>query len=178
MAAAKPPVDVRTRIACARAEELFMTREENAWKAAVLAAVGTMLLIGVGVAVANIALDANHEEEEARRSASAPAASAPVQVARSSAPAAVVEDCNQYAAQARRDTGRIVRDGVVGGAVGAGVGAAGGAIADGGEGAGKGAGIGAIVGGVAGTLYGLNEENRESDQATAAYQQCMARRGY
>ena len=157
-----------------------MTREENAWKAAVLAAVGTMLLIGVGVAVANSAFDADEAKDEVRRSeaASAPAARAPAHVARASAPAAVVEDCNQYAAQARRDTGRIVRDGVVGGAVGAGVGAAGGAIADGGEGAGKGAGIGAIVGGVAGTLYGLNEENRESDRATAAYQQCMARRGY
>ena len=152
-----------------------MTREENAWKAAVLAAIGTMLLIGVGVAVANIALDADEAQERARR---APAVSAPPRVASASAPAAVVEDCNQYAAQARRDTGRIVRDGVVGGAVGAGVGAAGGAIADGGEGAGKGAGIGAIVGAAAGTLFGLNEENRKSDQATAAYQQCMARRGY
>ena len=150
-----------------------MTRDEKAWKAAVLAAIGTMLLIGVGVAVANIALDASEEKEEARREATAP-----TQVARAAAPRAVVEDCNQYAAQQRRDTGRIVRDGVVGGAVGAGVGAAGGAIADGGEGAGKGAGIGAIVGGVAGTLYGLNQENRKSDQATAAYQQCMARRGY
>ena len=158
-----------------------MTREENAWKAAVLAAIGTMLLIGVGVAVANIALDADQAKEEAYRKASSAAAaraSAPQHVASARAPAAVVEDCNQYAAQTQRNTGRIVRDGVVGGAVGAGVGAAGGAIADGGEGAGKGAGIGAIVGAAAGTLFGLNEENRKSDQATAAYQQCMARRGY
>ncbi|HEX5067561.1 MAG TPA: hypothetical protein VFY49_15690 [Myxococcota bacterium] len=158
-----------------------MTREENAWKAAVLAAIGTMLLIGVGVAVANIALDADEAKEEAHRQASSAAAaraSAPQHVASVRAPAAVVEDCNQYAAQTQRNTGRIVRDGVVGGAVGAGVGAAGGAIADGGEGAGKGAGIGAIVGAAAGTLFGLSEENRKSDQATAAYQQCMARRGY
>lgn len=155
-----------------------MTREENAWKTAVLAAIGTMLLIGVGLAVANVALDADEAKEQARR---APAVSAPApqqRVASAGVPARVVEDCNQYAAQTRRDTGRIVRDGVVGGAVGAGVGAAGGAIADGGEGAGKGAGIGAIVGAAAGTLFGLNEENRKSDQATAAYQQCMARRGY
>jgi hypothetical protein len=159
-----------------------MTREENAWKAAVLAAVGTMLLIGVGVAIANIASDADQAKEEAYRKASSAAAQhsapAPQRVASARAPAAVVEDCNQYAAQTQRNTGRIVRDGVVGGAVGAGVGAAGGAIADGGEGAGKGAGIGAIVGAAAGTLFGLNEENRKNDAATTAYQQCMARRGY
>ncbi|HKC52184.1 MAG TPA: hypothetical protein VKF60_15425 [Myxococcota bacterium] len=91
---------------------------------------------------------------------------------------AVVEDCNQYAALARRDTGRIVRDGAVGGAVGAGVGAAGGAIADGGKGAGKGAGIGALVGATIGALRGLNEENQKSEAARTAYADCLARRGY
>ena len=78
-----------------------MTREENAWKAAVLAAIGTMLLIGVGVAVANSALDADQTKEEAYRKASSAAAaraSAPQHVASARAPAAVVEDCNQYAA--------------------------------------------------------------------------------
>jgi len=91
---------------------------------------------------------------------------------------AVVEDCNQYAAQARRDTGRIVRDGAVGGAVGAGVGAAGGAIADGGKGAGKGAGIGALVGATIGALRGLDEENQKSEAARSAYADCLSRRGY
>jgi hypothetical protein len=153
-----------------------MTREENAWKVVVLAAIGTMLLIGVGIAVANSALDV--DEARARATRAEAASPAPTQVARAAPPATVVEDCNQYAARAQRNTGRIVRDGVVGTAVGAGVGAAGGAIADGGEGAGKGAGIGAIVGAVGGTLFGLSEENRKSDQAMAAYQQCMARRGY
>jgi uncharacterized protein YcfJ len=144
-----------------------MTR--NPWKTAVLAATGTALVLGLGAAIANLS---NRDE---RRPA---AASAPAPRAAAAAPRAVVEDCNQYAMQARRDTGRIVRDGVVGGAVGAGVGAAGGAIADGGSGAGKGAGIGAIAGAAAGTLYGLNDENRKSEAARTAYQQCMARRGY
>lgn len=89
---------------------------------------------------------------------------------------AVVENCNQYAAAAR-DNMRIVKDGAIGGAVGAGVGAAGGAIADGGSGAGKGAGIGAVVGVVGGALYGLNEENKKSERARAAYAECVARRG-
>ena len=90
----------------------------------------------------------------------------------------VVEDCNRYAANAQRDTGRIVRDGAIGGAVGAGVGAAGGAIADGGNGAGKGAGIGALVGATVGALRGLSEENQKSETARQAYADCLARRGY
>ena len=90
----------------------------------------------------------------------------------------VVEDCNQYAAAAKRDTGRIVRDGAIGGAVGAGVGAAGGAIAKGGEGAGKGAGIGAVLGATIGALRGLDQENQKSAAARAAYDECLARRGY
>jgi hypothetical protein len=57
------------------------------------------------------------------------------------------------------------------------VGAASGAIADGGKGAGKGAGIGAIVGATAGALYGLNEENKKSERAQAAYRECVARQG-
>ena len=61
-------------------------------------------------------------------------------------PQAAVDDCNHLAAQAARDTGAIVQNGVIGGAIGAGVGAAGGAIADGGDGAGKGAGIGRLRG--------------------------------
>ena len=89
--------------------------------------------------------------------------------------AAVIENCNQYAAAAR-DNMRIVKDGAIGGAVGAGVGAAGGAIADGGKGAGKGAGIGAVVGVVGGALYGLNEENKKSASAREAYAECVARR--
>ncbi len=90
----------------------------------------------------------------------------------------MIEDCNHYAAQATRDTGRIAKDGLVGGAVGVGVGAASGAIADGSKGAGKGAGIGAILGATAGALYGLNEENQRTEAARAAYAECMARRGY
>ena len=143
----------------------------NPWKISVLAATATALVIGVGAAIANFA---SRDEGESARHPAAASAPAP----RAEAPKAVVEDCNQYATQARRDTGRIVRAGVVGGALGAGVGAAGGAIADGGSGAGKGAGIGAIAGAAAGTLYGLNDENRKSEAARTAYQQCMARRGY
>ena len=90
----------------------------------------------------------------------------------------MIEDCNRYAAQAKRDTGRIAKDGLVGGAVGVGVGAASGAVAGGSKGAGKGAGIGAILGATAGALYGLNEENQRTEAARAAYSECMARRGY
>ncbi|HTO09399.1 MAG TPA: hypothetical protein VMR86_20270 [Myxococcota bacterium] len=90
----------------------------------------------------------------------------------------VIEDCNRYAADTERNTGRIVRDGAIGAGVGAGVGAAGGAIAKGGEGAGKGAGIGALVGATVGALRGLSEENRKTETARAAYADCLARRGY
>ena len=92
--------------------------------------------------------------------------------------ARLIEDCNRYAAQAERDTGRIVKDGAIGAGVGAGVGAASGAIAGGSKGAGKGAGIGAIVGATAGALYGLNEENKRTEGARSAYRECMARHGY
>jgi hypothetical protein len=103
----------------------------------------------------------------------------PEAAARAPEPTAqAIEDCNRYAASVTRDSGRIVRDGLVGGAVGAGLGAAGGAIADGGSGAGKGAGIGALVGATAGGLYGLNEENRKTQVARDAYRDCLARRGY
>src|SRR5258705_4629316 len=91
---------------------------------------------------------------------------------------AVVEDCNQYAAQARRDTGRIVRDGAVGGAVGAGVGAAGGAIADGGEGAGQGAGIGAPGRATIRALRGFGEGNQKAQTPRSAYTGLPSRPGY
>jgi hypothetical protein len=90
--------------------------------------------------------------------------------------AAMIEDCNRYAA-AERDGKRIAKDGAIGAAVGAAAGAAGGAIADGGDGAGKGAGIGAIVGAASGALYGVNEENKKSERAREAYADCIARNG-
>ena len=143
-----------------------MTHEGNPWKATLLAIAVGVPLVAVGAVVANLT-----DRERASSSGAAPAAS-------SRAPVAVVEECNRFATEADRDATRVLRDGVLGGAVGAGVGAAGGAIADGGHGAGKGAGIGALVGATAGTLYGLNEENRKSEQAMAAYRACMDRRGY
>ena len=143
-----------------------MTHESSPWKVAMLAIAIAVPLVAVGAVVANLV-----DRVEGSDGGAAP-------IARSRAPAAAVEQCNQFAAQAERDATRVLRDGVLGGAVGAGVGAAGGAIADGGDGAGKGAGIGALVGATAGTLYGLNQENRKSEQAMAAYRDCMARRGY
>jgi hypothetical protein len=90
-----------------------------------------------------------------------------------------VEICNDRARAAKSDrTAEVLKDVLIGGAVGAGVGAAGGAVADGGKGAGKGAGIGALVGVAGGTLYGLNQENQRTAAARAAYQECMARKGY
>jgi hypothetical protein len=145
----------------------------NPWKIAAFVIGLAAVQLAVGVIVAS-RIDNADEQPAARSSA---AQGAPARTA-TSAPQRVVEDCNAYAAAAERDKTRILRDAVVGGAAGAGVGAAGGAIADGGEGAGKGAGIGAIVGATAGTLYGLNEENKKSEAARTAYQQCMARRGY
>jgi len=85
------------------------------------------------------------------------------------------EDCNRYAAANHTDTGRVVKNGLVGTAVGVGVGAAGGAIVDGGKGAGKGAGIGALIGATGGTAYGLNEESKRKEAARRAYEDCMAR---
>ena len=143
----------------------------NPWRTAVLAIavlVVASLAIGAGAVALRKLAPLTHSRVSTARAARPVASPAP----------AVVDDCNRYADQAQRDTGRIVKNGVIGGAVGAGAGAAGGAIADGGKGAGKGAGIGAIVGGAIGTLYGLNEENKKSDAARAAYADCMARRGY
>ena len=140
----------------------------NPWKLASILIGLAAVLLAVGVIVASRIDDAQKSSAAQR---------APARVA-SAAPARVIEDCNAYAAGARRDKTRILRDAVVGGAAGAGVGAAGGAIADGGEGAGKGAGIGAIVGATAGTLFGLNEENKKTEASRVAYQQCMARQGY
>lgn len=134
----------------------------NPWRTAVIAIailVPTFLAVGAGVMALRKGDPLTHSSVASR-------------------PAAVVEDCNRYAASAQRDTGRIVRDGAVGGAVGAGVGAAGGAIADGGKGAGKGAGIGAVVGATIGALRGISEENEKTEAARSAYAECMARRGY
>jgi hypothetical protein len=145
------------------------TFSSNPWRTAVIVTailVPTFLAIGAGAIALRKVGPLTHSS--VARQATPAAAPAP----------AVIEDCNRYAEQAKRDTGRIVKNGVVGGAVGAGAGAAGGAIADGGKGAGKGAGIGAIVGGAIGTLYGLNEENKKSEAARAAYGDCLARRGY
>src|SRR5215470_12837605 len=116
-------------------------------KDAALAAAAFAMLLAVGISVAKFA---QTHADDAKHAAPTVVVAAPAR-----APEPVVETCNQYAAQARRDPNRILRDGVVGGAVGAGVGAAGGAIADGGDGAGKGAGIGALVGAAAGSLFGL-----------------------
>lgn len=139
-----------------------MDTRSNPWKwSFIAAAVGIPLTV---LAFAGSAwLLQSEPEAEAAAAAARPAA-------------AVIENCNQYAAAAR-DNMRIVKDGAIGGAVGAGVGAAGGAIADGGSGAGKGAGIGAVVGVVSGAFYGLNEENKKSERAREAYAECIARRG-
>jgi hypothetical protein len=147
------------------------TNASNPWKAIAIVIAVAALLLAVGVVLAS-------RDDRAEEPAPQARAEAPARVAAAQPPARVIEDCNAYATAAERDKSRILRDAVVGGAAGAGVGAAGGAIADGGEGAGKGAGIGAIVGATAGTLFGLNEENKKTEQARIAYQQCMARRGY
>jgi hypothetical protein len=137
-----------------------MRRANNPWKTAVIASVAVVATaIAIGAGAAMLRKSQSHSDSHAKR-------------------AVIVEDCNRYAAAAQRDTGRIVRDGVVGGAVGAGVGAAGGAIADGGDGAGKGAGIGAVLGATVGALRGLSAENQKSEAARSAYADCMARRGY
>jgi hypothetical protein len=114
--------------------------------------------------------------ESSEPDVSAPASSEPPESA--APPVSVIEDCNRYAAAAKRDAGRVVGDAAVGGAIGAGVGAASGAIAGGDEGPKKGAGVGAIVGATAGTLFGLNEENKRTYAARSAYADCMARSGY
>ena len=143
-----------------------MEARSNPWKTALIA-----LAIGVpalGLAFVGGSRMVGKSEPAAARS-----------VARSEArpSPAVVEDCNVYASGIARDNMRIAKNGAIGGAVGAGVGAAGGAIADGDDGIGKGAGIGALVGAAAGAMYGLNEENRKSEAARAAYADCIARGG-
>ena len=142
-------------------QRIEIAREKgNVWKIVSLTMGGILLLATLVIAASALRNDA------------------PVVVGAVQPPRGAVEDCNHFAAQAARDTGAIVQNGVIGGAVGAGVGAAGGAIADGGDGAGKGAGIGALAGVAAGTLYGLNQENNRTEAARLAYRQCMARRGY
>jgi len=152
--------------------------ERNPWKNAVIGgSVAALILIATGAVVASLQGDA--AEKPSAIAAQVPArAAAPAPRVASAPPQSIVEDCNRHAAAADRNEMEIAKDGLIGGAIGAGVGAAGGAIAKGGKGAGKGAGIGAIVGAVGGSLYGLNEENRRTESARAAYGDCMARRGY
>jgi hypothetical protein len=145
--------------------EIGSRSSRNPWRTGVLLAAALIAALGVvGGVVAGVRY-ASGERGQGAAKAAAPRAAA-------------IEDCNRHAARVARDTGRIVKDGAVGGAVGAGVGAAGGAIVDGDDGIGKGAGLGALLGATAGTLYGLNEENRRSEQARGAYADCMARNGY
>lgn len=133
------------------------------------AVVGGALLLGVGATAMIVGL---------RGSGNDAGGSAPSAIAQpvSQPPPRVVEDCNQYAAS--RDNSRVVRDGVVGGLLGAGAGAAAGAVVDKRHSVGRGAGIGALVGAAAGTLYGINEENKKTEAARAAYGECLARNGY
>jgi YmgG-like glycine-zipper protein len=141
----------------------------NPWRTGVLLTVVLIAVLGIaGAVVAGFA----HVSGRSSRGEVVPAAAARPSRALSES------ECNQYAVETSRDTGRIVKDGVVGGAVGAGVGAAGGAIVDRHHSVGKGAGIGALVGAAAGTLHGLSAENRKSEEAKAAYGECMARHGY
>jgi hypothetical protein len=145
--------------------EAVMTRSSDPWKVTVITlaiAASSALAIGAGA----VLLQGDDEPEDRHVVVSRPP------------PAAMVEDCNRYAADARRNGGTIVRDGLIGGAVGAGVGAATGAIGEGRRGVRKGAAIGAVVGTTAGALYGLSEENRRSADARAAYSECLARNGY
>ncbi|MEX2205481.1 MAG: glycine zipper domain-containing protein [Myxococcota bacterium] len=140
-----------------------MNTPSNPWKTALIAAAIGIPALGLAVVGGSRLVGDASSERPSVRSEARPS---PV----------VVEDCNAYAGRAR-DNMRIVKNGAIGGAVGAGVGAAGGAIADGDDGIGKGAGIGALVGATAGALYGLNEENRKSEAARAAYADCIARGG-
>lgn len=143
-----------------------MEIRSNPWKwAFIAAAIGIPLTVLAFAGGARL-LRSAPEQPQASVAARAVARPAP----------AVIEDCNQYAAEAR-DNMRIVKNGAIGGAVGAGAGAAGGAIVDGKDGIGKGAGIGALAGIVGGALYGLNEENKKSEAAREAYAECIARRG-
>jgi hypothetical protein len=139
-----------------------------------IAVVGTLLALG---AIAWATGELPGQERATQRDQTSPSESSePPRL--SALPSAVVEDCNRYAAAARRDAGRVAGEAVVGGGIGAGVGAVGGAIAGGHEAPKQGAGIGAIVGATAGTLHGLREESRRTEAARAAYAECMARGGY
>ena len=93
---------------------------------------------------------------------------------------AVIDACNQHAAQAapQSKTTELVKDGAIGAVVGAAVGAAGGAIVDGGSGAGKGAVIGGVLGAGGGALYGVNENRKTDERFRVAYASCMRSRGY
>jgi hypothetical protein len=153
----------------------------NPWKWTTLAIVGLIVAgLTATLVVANYRDEADEplaEEKVAAPRAAEPQA-APEKVVSSRPPAAVIEDCNAYAAGVRNRTEEALKGAVIGGAVGAGVGAAGGAIAKGGKGAGKGAGIGSILGATVGTLYGLDQANQANARAQEAYRACMARRGY
>lgn len=139
-----------------------------------IAVVGTLLTLA---AIAWAAGEFPGQERATQRDETASSES--IEPARPPAlPAAVIEDCNRYAAAAKRDAGRVAGEAVVGGGIGAGVGAVGGAIAGGHEAPKKGAGIGALVGATAGALHGLSEENRRTEAARAAYAECLARGGY
>ncbi|MCP5145441.1 MAG: hypothetical protein H6978_11580 [Gammaproteobacteria bacterium] len=147
------------------------TTRSNPWKttAIVLGAIGLSAVVGVVVAGLNDEPAADEPQTVA-------------QVGTTTTERVIVrepvrEDCSVYLAGANRDSGKVVKDGVVGGAIGAGVGAAGGAIADGGDGAAKGAAIGGIVGGIAGALHS-NEKQRDAEKdAQRAYDACVARNG-
>ena len=148
-----------------------METRNNPWKTAVIAtSIGVAAFGLLGLAFAGgsrVFRDSQTEvQSPARSAARAEPRPSPT----------IVENCNVYAAGAR-DNVRIAKNGAVGAVAGAGVGAAGGAIVDGGKGVGKGAGIGALVGATAGALYGLNEENKKSEAARAAYAECVARGG-
>lgn len=84
---------------------------------------------------------------------------------------AVIDACNQHAAQAapQSETTELVKDGAIGAVVGAAIGAAGGAIVDGGSGAGKGAVIGGVLGAGGGALHGVNENRKPDERHRAAY---------
>jgi hypothetical protein len=164
--------------------------KRNPWKIAtvtIVAALSGALISGLVVAKVqsarserNVAVEEAVEvEEEVVAEVEPTPEPAPTQTATTqSAPGQVpLEDCERYRWATKRDKGHIVRDGILGAAVGAGLGAATGAIVDGGNGAGKGAGVGAVVGVAGGSLYGLNQENRKTEQARQAYYACMARRG-
>jgi hypothetical protein len=157
----------------------------NPWK---LTAIGLGLVVATafitGIVVANrssnedaLKVGTSAATTKARGAQVAPAAvAAPVGLPSQ----AVIDACNQQAAQAvpQSKTTEIVKDGAIGALVGAAVGAAGGAIVDGGSGAGKGAAIGGVLGAGGGALYGVNENRKTDERYRAAYTSCMRSRGY